>query len=232
MRKHWHGLAMSAAPFSDGSPSAAQWPIPPGYFFDYEVRPEVGTAGTYFYHSHVGFQAVSAAGPLIVEDLHIPYHYDEEKIIFLQDVFTKNVSTIEQGLVHSPLVWSGETSMIMVNGKGGGSANGTTCDAPLSTINIEPGKTYRIRVIGSTALSFATLAFEGHDCLTVIEADGSYTKAHSVDHLQVGSGQRFSLILLAKPEPEKEKYYIQLESRERPTLTRGFAVLNYGPKPT
>jgi len=163
---------MASSPFSDGSPSASQWPIPPLHFFDYEIHPEDGMAGTYLYHSHVGFQAVSATGPLIIEDKHRPYFYDEDRIIYLQDVFTKNDSTIESGLVHSPLVWSGETSMILVNGKGGGSANGTACNSSLSTINVQPGKTYRLRFIGGTALTFASLGFEGHDCLTVIEADG------------------------------------------------------------
>jgi L-ascorbate oxidase len=129
-------------------------------------------AGTYFYHSHVGFQAVSAGGPLIVDHLVKPYPYHEEKIIFLQDVFTKNDSAIEKGLVANPLVWSGETSMILVNGKGGGSANGTACNASLSTIDVESGKTYRFRFIASTALTWATLGIEGHDNLTIIEADG------------------------------------------------------------
>lgn len=160
------------SPFSDGTPLASQWPIPPLHFFDYEIKPARGMAGTYFYHSHVGFQAVSAAGPLIVDDLVNPYPCDEEKIVFLQDVFTKNDSTIEAGLVANPLSWSGETSMILVNGKGGGSANGTACNANLSTIDVEPGKTYRMRFIGSTALTFASIAIEGHDTLTVIEADG------------------------------------------------------------
>jgi L-ascorbate oxidase len=163
---------MSRGPFSDGSPSASQWPIPPLHFFDYEVHAESGMVGTYFYHSHVGFQAVSAAGPLIIEDLEKPYHYDEERIIFLQDIFKGNDSTIEEGLVHNPLVWSGETSMILVNGKGGGTANGTACNASLSAINVKPGKTYRLRFIGGTALTFASLAIEGHDDLTIIEADG------------------------------------------------------------
>jgi FtsP/CotA-like multicopper oxidase with cupredoxin domain len=63
---------------------ASQWPIAPGHFFDYEVRPEVGYAGTYFYHSHVGFQAVTAGGALIVESAQpSPYQYDEERIIAL-----------------------------------------------------------------------------------------------------------------------------------------------------
>jgi L-ascorbate oxidase len=163
---------MAVSPFSDGTPIASQWPIPPAHFFDYEIHVPVGMAGTYFYHSHVGFQAVSAAGPLIVDDLHVPYRYDDEKIIMIQDAFTKDFQTIEKGLVNTPLVWSGEAAAILVNGKGGGSANGTACNASLSVIDVEPGKTYRLRFIGATALTFASLAIEGHGSLEVIEADG------------------------------------------------------------
>jgi L-ascorbate oxidase len=57
---------MAVAPFSDGTPGASQWPIPPLHYFDYQLSIPVGTAGTYFYHSHVGLQAISATGPLIV----------------------------------------------------------------------------------------------------------------------------------------------------------------------
>ena len=67
---------MAVAPFSDGTPGASQWPIPPLHYFDYELEIEKGHAGTYLYHSHIGFQAVTAAGPLIVEDAGpIPVSY-------------------------------------------------------------------------------------------------------------------------------------------------------------
>jgi L-ascorbate oxidase len=163
---------MAVSPFSDGTPQASQWPIPPWHFFDYEINVPVGMAGTYIYHNHIGFQAVSAAGPLIVDDLKVPYHYDDEKIIFLQDTFTKNFTSVEQGLIANPLSWSGEAAAILVNGKGGGSNNGTACNGSLSTIDVQPGKTYRLRFIGATALTFASLAIEGHGTLEVIEADG------------------------------------------------------------
>jgi FtsP/CotA-like multicopper oxidase with cupredoxin domain len=66
---------MATAPFSDGTPHAAQWPIPPGHYFDYELLVPLGMAGTYFYHSHVGFQATSATGPLIVwKSLPLLFH--------------------------------------------------------------------------------------------------------------------------------------------------------------
>lgn len=163
---------MAVSPFSDGTPQASQWPIPPLHFFDYEIHVSDSMAGTYFYHSHVGFQAVSAAGPLIVAEDRPPYDYDEEKIVFLSDVFTKTNAAIELGLISNPFSFSGETAMVMINGMGGGSANGTFCNASLSVIDVEPGKTYRLRFIGSTALTFASLAIEGHDTLTIIEADG------------------------------------------------------------
>jgi L-ascorbate oxidase len=163
---------MATAPFSDGAPLASQWPIPPGYFFDYEIHVPPGMEGTYFYHSHVGFDAVSATAPLIVDGRGPPpFRYDEEKIVFLQDVFKKNDSAIEKGLVATPLGWSGESDMILINGRGGGDANGTYCNATLSSINVKPGKTYFVRFIGATALTFSSLMLEGHE-FEIVEVDG------------------------------------------------------------
>lgn len=162
---------MTVSPFSDGTPQASQWPIPPQHFFDYEINVPMGMAGTYYYHSHVGFQAVSVNGPLIVKDRVVPYHY-EERIIMFNDVFNRTMASIEAGLVAAPMVWSGETNNILINGKGAGVASGMPCNATLSVIDVEPGKTYRLRFIGGTALTFASFAIEDHDILTVIEADG------------------------------------------------------------
>ena len=88
-------------------------------FFDYEVHPEVGDAGTYFYHSHVGFQAVSNYGALIVEDCGRPsYEYDEDIVIQLADYYNKTDLEVEEGLLASPFVWSGETKALLLNGLG------------------------------------------------------------------------------------------------------------------
>ena len=62
--------------------------------------------------------------------------------------------------------------MVLVNGKGGGIANGTACTASLSTIDVVPGRTYRLRFMSATALTFASLAIEGHESMQVIAADG------------------------------------------------------------
>jgi L-ascorbate oxidase len=221
---------MAVSPFSDGTPAASQWPIPPNHFFDYELETVIGMAGTYFYHSHIGFQAVTAAGPLIVEDATpIPYEYDEERLIALSDVFEKTDEQIESGLLANPFTWSGETANVLVNGKGHMAGTAVSSDCELASIDVEPDKTYRLRFIGGTALSFVTLAIEGHEQLTIIEADGSYTKPVSTSYLQIGSGQRFSVLLRTKSRRElsKEQFFMQIETRDRPTLTRSYAVLNY-----
>lgn len=59
-------------------------------YFDYEIRTEVGDAGSYLYHSHVYFQAISTHGPLIVEECGPPaYQNDEDRNLILGDYYNK-----------------------------------------------------------------------------------------------------------------------------------------------
>ena len=221
---------MAVSPFSDGTPGASQWPIPPNHYFDYELEIGSGYAGTYFYHSHIGFQAVTAAGPLIIEEPgKPPYDYDEERIIALSDIFEKSDHDIEDGLIGNPFQWSGEPSNVLVNGQGQlkGSTASTGCE--LASISVEPEKTYRLRFIGGTALSFVSLAFEDHEEMTLIEADGNYVKPVSISYLQIGSGQRFSVLFKTKRRNElsKSQFFMQVETRDRPSLIRSYAILDY-----
>lgn len=225
---------MAAYPFSDGTPFASQWPIPPQHFFDYELYMPTGSAGTYFYHSHVGFQAVSCSGPLIVEDKAPPYEVNGERVVHIQELFNKTDTTVEQGLQATPFVWSGETNGFIINGQtisNFGVTNQSSSQG-LAIVEIEPNSMYRMRFIGAHALSYAALGIENHTDLQVIEADGGYTKPQSTTFLQIASGQRFSTLLKSKTCDElkqsgKMDYYIQIESRERPTNTTNYAILRY-----
>ncbi|KAJ6258870.1 Laccase-4 [Drechslerella dactyloides] len=233
---HWHGLTQRTAPFSDGAPQVSQWPIPPGHFFDYEIHPDVGDAGTYFYHSHVGFQAITATGALIVRDRRRPpYKYDGDRILQLGDYYNKTDDTIVDGLLANPFVWSGETIALLLNGKSGTKAGNATTKrsscAP-AIIKVQPGKSYRFRFIGHTAISLVTLGIEDHPNMTIIEADGRYTQPYATSHLQIASGQRFSTLFKAKSLAEilssnKRSYWIQFENRERPNNVTGYALLVY-----
>ncbi|KAI4611795.1 hypothetical protein J4E83_008046 [Alternaria metachromatica] len=236
---HWHGLSQRTAPFSDGSP-VSQWPIAPHRCFDYEIHPEVEDAGTYFYHSHIGFQAISAAGPLIIEDFGPPpFEYDEERIVFLQDYYNKTDEVMEDGLVATPFKWTGEVNAVLLNGVGvaiGETAGEGTCELPV--IEVEPGKTYRMRFVGATAISMVSFGIEGHSKFDVIEADGGYTQPHTTDHMMLSSGQRFDALFSTKTVEElgnQTEYIMQWETKDRPAIYTGFGILRYpssGPKTT
>jgi L-ascorbate oxidase len=218
--------------FSDGTP-VSQWPITPQHFFDYEILPGENDTGTSFYHSHVGVQAMTANGALIIEDIRRPpYAYDGERLIHLSDYFNKSDQTIVEDLTSSPFVWPGETMGVLVNGVGVGTGkqNDKRCELPV--IDVLPGKTYRLRFIGATALSHVSLAIEGHDNLTIIAADARYTQPYQVSHVQLASGQRFDVILKTKTIGELERlnrtqFWLQFETRDRPTIYRGYGSFRY-----
>ncbi|EHK50822.1 hypothetical protein TRIATDRAFT_83848 [Trichoderma atroviride IMI 206040] len=231
---HWHGLSQAAYPFSDGTPLASQWPIPPLHFFDYELKAPNGSAGTYFYHSHVGFQPSTATGAIIVQDPQSPpYETDGERIVFLQEFWNQTDQQVVKGLESNPLVWTGEPNGWLINGKG--ISNYGIVDpssAALSVIEVDPGKTYRFRFVAATALSLALFGFQDHTELDIIAADGGYTKPQNVSVLQMGSGQRYDALLKTKSCDELRKlgkldYYVQLESRDRTAVVTNYAILRY-----
>lgn len=225
---HWHGLAQAAYPFSDGTPMASQWPIPPHHFFDYELKTARGTAGSYYYHSHIGFQASTATGALIVDDSGPPpYTYDEERLVFLQEYWPSTDDEVSRDLTATPRRWPGEPLGWLINGK---TANGS---GHMDVIDIDPGKTYRFRFVAATALSLALLGFEHHGPFDVIQADAGYTEPRSVEWMQIGSGQRYDVLFRAKTCQELQKedgrmdFYMQLESRERHEVVTSYAILRY-----
>ena len=174
----------------------------------------------------------TASGPLIVEDIEEPpYAYDEELIVHLSDYFNKTDKTIETGLVATPFVWSDETNAVLINGVGvsvGETAGKDGCELPV--INVDPGKTYRMRFIGATALSMVQLGIINHDNFTIVGADGHYTQPHTESFMQVSTGQRFEVIFKAKSTEElggKTDYLIQFETKDRPEVYYGYGVLRY-----
>lgn len=82
---HWHGLILPSA--MDGVPNISDnfAGIKPGETFRYQF--DVQQSGTYWYHSHSGFQEQTGAYGAIVIDPIEPLHfsYDREHVIVLSD---------------------------------------------------------------------------------------------------------------------------------------------------
>jgi FtsP/CotA-like multicopper oxidase with cupredoxin domain len=80
---HWHGIILPAD--MDGVPGLSFHGIRPGETYTYKF--DVRQAGTYWYHSHSGFQEQRGIyGPLVIEPLgEDPIKADREHVILLSD---------------------------------------------------------------------------------------------------------------------------------------------------
>lgn len=235
---HYHGIRQYGSNFADGVPFLTQHPIPPGQEFTHDFR-VVNQAGTYFYHAHVGLQEETVFGAFIVYDsdsennnkklMDGPYEYDDERIIMLSEWWHRPRNQFEDFLLGPQFDFIPEADSVLVNGQtihDPKSKLSKDCKG-YSIVPVDAGKTYRLRVIGST--TFRTLGFAiAHHNLTVIEVDGELVKPYTVPFLEVTPGQRFSVLLNTDQAPRD--YAIQtsrLWAEGVDSSSNGYALLRY-----
>ena len=80
---HWHGMILP--PGMDGVPDISFKGIEPGESFRYTF--DVKQSGTFWYHSHSGFQEQTGLyGPIIIDPLEPePFSYDRDYVVMLSD---------------------------------------------------------------------------------------------------------------------------------------------------
>ncbi|MDQ7043082.1 MAG: copper resistance system multicopper oxidase [Sulfurimonas sp.] len=93
---HWHGLILPA--HMDGVPGISFDGIAPGETFTYSF--DIVQSGTYWYHSHSGFQEQTGVyGAIVIEPKEKdPYEYDREYVIALSDYSDEKPSSIYRKL--------------------------------------------------------------------------------------------------------------------------------------
>jgi len=97
---HWHGLIL---PFEqDGVPGISFEGIQPGETFTYEFP--VVQSGTYWFHSHSGFQEPNGAyGAIVIEpEGREPFRYDREYVVQLTDKHPHDGNRIMRNLKMMP----------------------------------------------------------------------------------------------------------------------------------
>lgn len=80
---HWHGIILPED--QDGVPGISFNGIKPGTTFQYQFK--VNQSGTYWYHSHSGFQEQTGAyGAIVIDPKEPPpYTYDRDYVVMLSD---------------------------------------------------------------------------------------------------------------------------------------------------
>ncbi|HEY1145903.1 MAG TPA: copper resistance system multicopper oxidase, partial [Allosphingosinicella sp.] len=239
---HWHGILV---PFAmDGVPGISFPGIRPGETFVYEFP--IIQSGTYWYHSHSGYQEQDGVyGPLIFDpEGPDPVQYDREHVIVLAD--------------HSPL--GGAAIFKKLKQMGGGYFNMQRMtlsgllagrDLPAeermdwAKMRMDPadiadvtGSTYTFTINGHGPFDNWTALFKPGERvrirvinsaaqtnfnvripdlpMTIVQADGQNVKPVTVDEFQIGVAETFDFIVT----PEDRAYSFVSESIDRSGLGR------------
>ncbi|KAF1813390.1 hypothetical protein P152DRAFT_395179 [Eremomyces bilateralis CBS 781.70] len=202
---HWHGIRQFHSVMADGVPGVTQCPIPPGETMTYKFK--ATQYGTSWYHSHFSLQLGDGMlGPIVI---HGPAtaNYDVDLGPFvIQD----------WGHVSAFTIWTDWTRLdqqhklalfqpALENGLIGGE---NTYDCTKSTdpactgrgkrteAVFEPGKKYRLRLVGAQIDGYFKFTIDGHK-FTVISNDFVPIKPYQTDNVIIVSGQRYDIVVEA-----------------------------------
>ena len=101
---HWHGIILPSN--MDGVPGLSFAGIKPGESYKYQF--DVNQSGTYWYHSHSGFQEQTGMyGAIVVEPRESPpYSYDRDYVVMLSDWSDIAPEKIYTDLKKRPMIYS------------------------------------------------------------------------------------------------------------------------------
>jgi len=205
---HWHGLL---PPYrQDGVPEISQPALPPGQRYAYDFA--LGHPGTYWMHSHQGFQEQRLlAAPLIVRDPAEAGIDEQEVVVLLGDFSFKDPAEIFAGLRRRPAA-GGMAGMKMDSGSGSMAGmkmdlNDVDFDAYLANertladpeiVRVEPGGRVRLRLInGGSATNFVIDC--GRLAASLIAVDGQPVVPLEGSRFDLALAQRIDLRLALPP---------------------------------
>ncbi|PQE26747.1 Iron transport multicopper oxidase FET3 protein [Rutstroemia sp. NJR-2017a BVV2] len=216
---HFHGMFQNGTNEMDGPSYVTQCPIPPGSSFTYNFTIEQN--GTYWYvhpstaaNSSLSFSAIfpSSVTPscsqkyryhchtdycypdgyrqaLIVhdEDAYFTDLYDEEFTVTLSDWYHELVEDIGPDFLslYNPTGAEPVPDSILFN------------DTMNTTIDVQPGTTYLMRIVNTSAFAAQYFYIQDHT-FEIVEIDGVYTERAEASVLYVAVAQRYSILLTTK----------------------------------
>lgn len=239
---HWHGLLL---PFQmDGVPGVSFPGIAPRATFTYAFP--IVQAGTYWYHSHSGFQEQDGLyGPIVIDPAGAdPVLSDREHVIVLSDHSRLPGRAIFTRLKQQPGYFNrqrqtlagllaGQDQRAGDRRKWGAMRMDPTDIADVTgatyrylvnghgpqdnwTALFRPGERVRLRIINASAMTTFNLRIPGLP-MTVVQADGLNVRPVEVDEFQFGPAETYDVIVVPR---EDRAYTLVGESVDRSGMAR------------
>lgn len=200
---HWHGVLVPAG--MDGVPDISNAPIPPRqtYVYEYPIR----QTGTYWYHSHYGFQEQQGMyGAFVVEEANDPVRADHDAVVLLGDWLHEPPAAVFAALrkgKEPPPGGGGMAPMAGMAMKGGADLsdvkypsfllNGRAPASPW-TLEAGPGERIRLRLVNGGTSTYFRVLLDGH-ALEVTHADGLAVQPVVVDEILMGMGETYDVVV-------------------------------------
>ncbi len=186
---HFHGMFQNGTNEMDGPSMVTQCPVAPGSSITYNFT--IPQNGTYWYHCHTdscypdGYRQA-----LIVHDKDAYFNddFDEEFTITLSDWYHRLIEDITPSdfmTLYNPTGAEPIPDSFLFN------------DTLDTSISVQPGKTYLLRLINISAFVAQYFYIEGHT-FDIVEVDGVYTERTPADTLYIHCAQRYSILLTTK----------------------------------
>lgn len=217
---HWHGLIV---PFQmDGVPGVSFPGIKPRSTFTYEFPIE--QAGTYWYHSHSGFQEwMGQYGPIVIDPAGVdPAPYDRDHVILLSDhsfihpaKILRNLK-VEPGYYNfqrqtlagmlvgkdQPLASRAEWGKMRMDPTDISDVTGVVLNYLVNghdpkanwTALFAPGERVKLRFINGSAMTAFNVRIPGLT-MSVVAADGQDVRPVAVDEFQFSPGETYDVIV-------------------------------------
>lgn len=228
----WNGIQQRKNSWQDGL-SGTNCPIPAGWNWTYQFQVK-DQIGSFFYFPSLGLQrAAGGYGGIIInnrEVIPVPFAAPDGDItLFISDWYIKSHKELRNDLESGKSLRAPDG--ILFNGLGPYQYDKSLVPdgIPYQIINVEPGKTYRLRVhnVGiSTSLNFR---IQSHN-LVLVETEGSYTVQQNYSNMDIHVGQSYSF-LVTMDQNASSDYYIVASPRfvnaSTSTKASGVAVLHY-----
>ncbi|KAF8490612.1 laccase [Gautieria morchelliformis] len=211
---HHHGMFFNKTSWADGAVGTTQCGIPPGAEFTYEVPVQDWNQwGTYWIHAHSRGQYVDGLrAPFLVHNAAptgevYASQYDDEYTVILGDWYhDQHDDLLSQFLSRRN---PGGAEPVPDSGLIYFTHNGTylppipsTTDSTVgfnenATIAFVPGRTYRLRIVNTSAFSMFYFRIEGHD-MRIIEVDGTDIQEFPTSLIAITVAQRYSVLVTAR----------------------------------
>ncbi|KAK6393792.1 hypothetical protein LTR65_002169 [Meristemomyces frigidus] len=213
---HWHGIRQFGTNDMDGVNGVTQCPIAANQEYTYNMS--VQQYGHTWYHSHYQTQySDGLAGPLTIYGPSSANFDETFTPLFMQDWVHDNTSVAFREELTGGIPVADSLLLGGLNKFKCSNQDPLCCNSCSSTTNeygthqtapqkggtysqtFTPGKRYLFKLINTSAEAMFIFMIDGHDLL-VIEADLVPIRPYSTDSIFLGIGQRYQVIVEAKPK--------------------------------